>query len=205
MKTIVVNLCSALLGLVCCLPATAQIVFTTNDFPSQIGEYFRGYLFNGGASTTISVGGLPGATNGAQTWDLSWPEESFETIQRTDIVGTDDAGDASTFPYATYAERDTNETDGGEAWRYYSLTNTGRLYYGLDDPVNEPVSGLAVFNAPTIDFPCPLHFGQSWSRTVCWTQVVEGVEILATEFSSQAVVDAYGTVILPIIGPVPRR
>ena len=203
MKKLVFELGLACIGLVCCLPASAQIVFTTNDFPSQIGEYFRGYLFNGGSPSSISVGGLPGATNGPQVWDLSFAQESFEVVQRTDIVGTDDAGDASTFPTATYAERDTNESNGSLAWRYYSFTNTGRVYYGFDDPVDDPVSPVVVFNSPTIDFPCPLQYGQNWSRTVSWTQVVDEFEVLSTEFTSQAVVDAYGTVILPIIGPVP--
>ena len=129
--------------------------------------------------------------------------ESFEVIQRTDIVGTDDAGDASTFPDATYAERDTSESDGGQAWRYYSLTNTGRIYYGFDDPVDEPVTPVAVFEVPTLEFPCPLQFGQSWSRTVDWNQIFLQVKLGSTHFTSQAVVDAYGTVILPTLGAVP--
>jgi hypothetical protein len=199
MKTIILELGSALVGLVCCLPAGAQIVFTTNDFPSRTGEYFRGYL-----GSSVSVGGLPGATNGPQLWDLSFAQNSSEIIQRTDIVDTDDAGDASTFPDATYAERDTDESDSSDqAWRYYSLTNTGRVYYGFDDPIDQPVTPLADFETPTLEFPCPLQFGQSWSRTVDWNQVFLQVKLGSTHFTCQAVVDAYGTVILPTLGAVP--
>jgi hypothetical protein len=198
MKSIVFKLGVALLGSLCCLPAGAQIVFSTNDFPSRIGEYFCGYL---GSSVTVS--GLPGPINGPQSWDFSYSQKNFETIQRTDIVGTDDAGDASTFPAATYAERDTSESDGSQAWRYYSLTNTGRIYYGFDDPLNDPVTPVADFESPTLEFPCPLQFGQSWSRTVDWNQIFLQEILGSTHFTCQAVVDAYGTVILPTLGAVP--
>jgi hypothetical protein len=188
----------AFVGVCCGFPASAQIVFTTNDFPSQVGEYFRGYL-----GSNVTVSGLPGSTNGPQQWDLSFAQTGFETIQRTDIVGTDDAGDASTFPNAAYAERDTSESDGSQAWRYYSLTNSGRIYFGFDDPVNDPVTPVADFEVPTLEFPCPLQFGQSWSRIVDWQQIFLQEDIGSTHFTSQAVVDAYGTVVLPILGAVP--
>jgi hypothetical protein len=112
-------ICSLLLLAV---PAGAQPAFSSSSLPSTAGQYVRAYY-----STNVNVASLLALTNGAQYWDFSQPQQPNETILRTDIVSPDDNDDQASFPDAAYAERDTLEPTNEIAWRYYSLTNHGRL------------------------------------------------------------------------------
>jgi hypothetical protein len=188
-------ICAALL---CAVPAVAQPVFSSSSLPGNVGQYVRAYY-----STNVNVASMLALTNGAQYWDFSAPQQSYESVQRTDIVGPDDAGDAASFPAATYAERDTLEPTNQIAWRYYTLTNQGRVYYGFDDPVNDPVTPLAVFLQPTLDVPASVQSGQTWNRTVDWLNVADSFIVISNHFATSATVDAYGTLVLPSIGSVP--
>ena len=180
------------------LPAVAQTNFSSASLPGTVGNYFRAYY-----STNVNVAALLTLTKGAQTWDFSAGQQSYESIQRTDIVGPDDAGDAASFPAATYAERDTIEPSSQIAWRYYSLTNQGRYYYGLDNPLEVDASPVAIFNSPTLDIPATVQYGQTWSRAVNWSSLFFGFIPMSTDFTETSTVDAYGTLTLPAIGSVP--
>lgn len=180
------------------VPAVAQPVFYSTNLPSTTGQYVRAYY-----STNVNVAPLLALTNGGQYWDFSQPQQANETILRTDIVSPNDAGDGGSFPDATYAERDTMEPANQIAWRYYSLTNAGRLYYGFDAPVDDPVTPLAIFLQPTVDVPASVQLGQTWNRTVDWYNVVMGVYVVSNYFADSSTVDAYGILVLPSIGSVP--
>ena len=187
-------ICAALL---CAVPAVAQPVFSSSSLPGNIGQYVRAYY-----STNVNVASLLALTNGAQTWNFSAGQQSYESIQRTDIVGPDDVGDAASFPAATYAERDTIEPSSQIAWRYYSLTNQGRCYYGARIPVDVPVSPVNVFAQPTLDIPATVQYGQAWNRTVDWYYLINLTVPANTHFTTAATVDAYGTLVLPSLGSV---
>lgn len=178
--------------------AGAQPTFSSASLPANVGQYVRAYY-----STNVNVASMLALTNGAQQWDFSQPQQTYETVMRTDIVGPNDAGDAADIPAATYAERDTLEPANEIAWRYYSLTNQGRLYYGLDNPLDVNASPIAVFEAPTVDIPASVQYGQNWNRTVDWTSLYFGFIVVSNHFTDASTVDAYGTLALPAIGSVP--
>jgi hypothetical protein len=124
-----------------------------------------------------------------------------------DVVPPSDGGQGSNFPEATYAERLTTEATGASSWSYYRIVaNEGRRYYGAFDPVANPSKPITLFDAPTTDFPDRIGYGTNWSRTVDWMGLVDyGIfeSEVAVHFTSQAEVDAYGTVVLPGLGEVP--
>jgi hypothetical protein len=188
-------LVSALLGY--CLSVPAQTVFHSSSLPGHIGDYSRAYL-----STNVNISALIAPGTNAQRWDISQLQQPDELIQRTDIVAADDGGNQASFPGAVFAERDTDEPNSQVAWRYYALTNQGRLYYGFNNPVDDPVTPLVVFDQPTCDIPASVQFGQSWNRSVNWTNTVLVSFLVAYHFTANVQVEAYGTLVLPGIGEV---
>jgi len=179
-----------------CAAASAQVSFYCADLPQQVGDYSRAFY-----STNVNVLPLLGQTGGPQRWDFSQPQHSLEKVWRTDIVSPDEPNPGS-FPNATYAERDTEEPASQIAWRYYSMTNQGRLYYGFNSPGAEGGSAETIFDQPTLDLPCPTQYAQSWSREVTWHDTVLGLPVIY-EFTAYAQVDGYGTVVLPGLGELP--
>jgi hypothetical protein len=179
------------------LEANSQVVFSAADLPSHAGQYSRAYF-----STNADLSALLGQPGGPRRWDFSQPRQPNESIRRTDIVTTDDGGQGASFPDAVYAERDTDEPASQIAWRYYTITNAGRLYYGFYDPVDDPVTPLVVFDHPTLDVPASVQYGQTWNRSVAWTNIFMELPI-AYHFAAGAKVDAYGTLALPDLGEVP--
>jgi hypothetical protein len=203
-------LCGTALGR---LSADAQPVFQATDLPHQTGQYQRAYY-----STNVDLGLLLDGTNGPLYWNLSQPQQTNETILRTDIIPPDDMGGCGCFTDAAYAERDTEEPDNQIAWRYYSLTNQGRLYYGFYKPTQTNyslgypywASPCAGFDSPTLDVPVSVQMGQTWSRSVAWSnQVCVFYYYLwicyavSNYFTADAQVDAYGVLALPEIGELP--
>lgn len=189
-----------LLMAVCCCCARAQIAFSVSALQSQLGDNSSAYI-----SHDVALSNLVGQAGGPQRWDFSQAPAPGESIHRIDIVATDDGGHGASFSSAAYAERETGDTDGTEAWRYYSIgPGLGRTYYGFYQPVDLglPVDPEIDFAVPTIDLPDSIQYGQSWKRSVDWVQFVAGLP-LATHFTAEAVVDAYGTLVLPGIGEVP--
>lgn len=180
------------------VPALAQQVFSSTSLPGAIGQYVRAYY-----STNVNVAALLALTNGPEQWDFSQPQQPDESVMRTDIVGPNDAGDAGDFPAAAYAERDTLEPTNEIAWRYYSFTNQGRIYYGVDNPLDLNASPIAVFEPPTVDIPASVQYGQTWNRTLDWTSLYFGFIVVSNHFTDASTVDAYGTLMLPAIGSVP--
>lgn len=207
---------AVLLGSLLSLAASAQVAFTVSSLPSQVGQYNCSYYstnnLNVSAMLTLSTnnpgGPTPPGGNGsngvAQTWDFSQLEQINETVLRTDIISPADGPDGADFPAATYAEQDTLEPDNQIAWRYYSITNQGRDYYGYYDPPNANAGSLVQFEQPTVDVPATVQYGQTWTRSVAWTGTVLYTVQIDYQFTATATVDAYGTLILPSgIGIVP--
>lgn len=192
-----------------------QPIFSTNSLPCQFGQYNCCYF-----CSNINVSGLltlttnitlgpPGSgpfTNIAQTWDLSAAEQPGDSILRTDIVPVTNGGYYSYFPSASYAEQDTFEPSNVLGWQYYGFgsvgSNTGRIYYGLDEPV-EGASPEAVFTPSVIDIPATVQFNQTWSNSTYWLTLYFEIIVVSNNLSYTATVDAYGTLYLPQIGSVP--
>jgi hypothetical protein len=187
-----------------CLSGNAQIVFFATNLPARAGtDYYRAYLNTIG--TDVST--LLGQSGGPRRWDFSQPQAVGEIIRRTDIVAPSDGGHGAGFSAATYAERDTKESNGQQSWSYYRISNNvGRSYYGFYDANANAACPRKVFSFPTIDLPDGIHYGQTWSRTVDFPDCVDlggAFFQLDVHFTSQSEVDAYGAVVLPRLGEVP--
>jgi hypothetical protein len=152
-------------------------------------------------TTSPGVPGAP-ATNGPQSWNFSQSKQGNEVILRTDIISPSSGLDGGSFPSAGWAEQDTIEPSDENAWRYYSLTNQGRFYYGFAVDTDVDASSLVVFNSSTLDITNTVRYLQTWNRTVTWHGVADGLPV-SYNFTASATVDAFGTLALPTIGPVP--
>lgn len=185
----------------------AGLHFSATNLPSLAGEYNCSYFSTNNVNVeamltfvTNSTGLLPSPTG--PTWDFSQLQQTNEAILRTDIIAPADGMDGGSFPDASYAEQDstitvssTNQT----AWRYYSITNQGRFYYGFYVPGTD-ADGLAVFDPPTLEIPTTVTNGQTWTRTTSWNTTIDGYIPIEYEFSDIATVDAEGTLVLPNLG-----
>lgn len=185
------------------LAVHAQTAFTSADLPSLTGAQYRAYV----TTSEMDVSTRFGVKGGPQRWDFSQPKAADDDIYRVEIVSPADGGKGASFSAAAYAERTTRESGGKQSWSYYRiLPARGRAYYGFYDPVANSAKPETVFSALTIDLPDNLQFGQSWSRSVDFKDVVDlgfAQSQLAIHFTSKAEVDGYGTLVLPGIGEVP--
>jgi hypothetical protein len=185
------------------LAVRAQSTFTSADVPSQIGAQYRAYVTT--AETDMSA--RFGVKGGPQRWDFSQPKGTDDDIYRVEVVSPADGGKGASFPVAAYAERTTRESSGEQSWSYYRIVPAqGRAYYGFYDPVANPAKPETVFSALTVDLPDNLQFGKTWNRSVDFKDVVDlgfSQSDLAVHFTSEAEVDAYGTIVLPGVGEAP--
>lgn len=182
---------------------SAQITFRTTDLPRQVGvDSWRAHVDTAGKD----VRSLLGAKGGPHRWDFSYPAAGGEDVHRMDVVARDDGDKGGDFPQAAYAERVTRAKDGCQNWSYHKvIPGGGRFYYGMRDDCKAPQPDV-VFDAPTIDLPEDIAYGQSWQREVDWQDTIDAgfiVLTVAIHFTNETVVDAYGTVVLPEIGDVP--
>ena len=202
-KTILSHISAAIAA--SCLAAQGQIVFTSADLPSQVGDYYRAYAVAG--TNIIDVTGWAGQPGGPHRWDFSAPPATNEEVWRMDVAPPTDGGHEASFPDATYIERTTVEGTNKVSRSYYRLVpNEGRRYYGAYDPQANPFKPLTEFKPPTTDLPDPIGYGTNWSRTLDWEDRINFLFALcdvAVHFTSRSQVDAYGTVVLPGIGEVP--
>ena len=200
--------CGLLLELAAHAGTTNQFAFLTSTLPSQFGASNR-YFFSKNNAYVASM--LTLATNGngginlptaSQTWDFSALQQPSETVLDTAIVdpaGTPDPGD---FPNAIYAEQDTFEPASASAWRFYGLTDLGRLYDGFYEYLGVNADNNVIFDQNNFDIPARVALGTTWERTVTWGghAVGDPVEYV---FTATNKADAFGTLILPVIGALP--
>jgi hypothetical protein len=190
----------------------AQLQFTTNDLPCQIGQYNCCYLSsNVDVSGYLSLGTnsappIPGGTTPIlQFWEFSQDQQPSESILRTDIISPTNGANGNSFPSASYAEQDTMEPSSVIGWSYYGFsdesTNQGRMYYGCDEPV-AGASPEAVFVPPTVDIPPTVQLGQTWSRSLYWSTLYYELILVSNYLTAYAAVDAIGSLALPGIGTV---
>lgn len=185
------------------MTTSSQTVFTLADLPSSVGDFCRAYV----STNELDVSGLIGTKGGPQRWDFSAQPGADEEVRRIDVVSPQDGGHEAGFGEAGYAERTTRVSNGLQSWSYYAaLPDEGRAYFGFYDPISNPVDPATVFDAPTIDLPARVAYGQTWHREVDFRDLLDlgfiQIDVLI-HFTCDAGADAYGSVVLPGIGEVP--
>ncbi len=187
----------------------AQTSFLATSLPSQPGECNYSYFSSNVDVTSflaLDTSAPPGMPGGAgampQYWDFSQPQQPYETVLQVNIVPAANGGDSEYFQSATYAEMDTMATNNIIGWQYYGFTSSGRVCYGLDEPV-AGASPEAVLAPACVDIPSTVQLNQTWSNQLYWMTLYYQFILVSNYMSYSAVVDAYGTLILPQIGSVP--
>ncbi|MFH1690483.1 MAG: putative Ig domain-containing protein [Candidatus Eisenbacteria bacterium] len=190
------------------LNGRAPVVLTSDDFFDDIGDYYRSWC----NSYNVSVGGLLGFIGGPQTWDFS--TGPTDEVKRFDYVPPDDGDNpgagfhaATRFPDADFSQRMTEETGGGQAWMYLDqVSSVGRTNYGFYWPdANSQTDDWSVFSPAILDFPDPITYADSWFvSTTYYFQMYDLGEVydVKVDLSVNSEADAWGTVILPDLGPV---
>jgi len=183
--------------------AAAQISFSSSDLPVALAAFSKAYV----TTNSVDVSRWISSKGGPQRWDLSQSASPEEEVRTLEIVATSDGGHGADFTAAAFAERTTYASSGGQSWSYYSIAPLqGRQYFGFYDPVSNPAGPEVVFDAPTTDLPAHITFNQTWHREVSFQNVIDlgfsEINVLV-HFSCDAIVDGYGTVILPSLGEVP--
>jgi hypothetical protein len=182
-------------------------ILTSDDFFDELGDYYRSWSND----SNVSVSGLLGVPGGPQTWDFT--SGPTDEIKRFDYVTTDDGDDPGAgfyaidhFPGADFSQRMTEEIGGDQAWMYLDqITGVGRTNYGFYWPDgNGLTNDWSVFAPPILDFPDPMEWGDSWFLTTTYEfQMYDmGVIDVRIDLTVDADVDAWGTVVLPSLGPV---
>ena len=200
---------AAALGVSWTAALPAQITITATDLFNQAGQYYRAYA-NSPNNTSISVSGLLGAPGGPQLWDFTSGPSTV--IYRFDYLAATNALHSADFVTAgaRLAEQKTDEAGVvPQAFLYFAQDPTlGRKTYGFYDPGFSTGIGSeqpqTIFSPPIVDFPATIHYGDSWSCATTYTNTIsfgdpadpEGgyftMDIIY-DYSSTAVVDAYGT------------
>lgn len=204
--------------------AQEPVTLTASDFFNQPGQYYRAYA--NAPQTTVDVSGLLGeAGNQPQAWNfLLGPRD---VIYRYDYLAAAEVPLSTNFPGATLVERKTDESGAGSpAWLFFTQDPTrGRVVQGFwDDGLGavellgikfrlDPPAGL--FNPPLRDFPATISFGDEWTSTTVYTNVLTlddgsgggeedpgGLFDLPqqTTYTATVKVDAFGVVNCPGIG-----
>lgn len=208
------------------LPALAQepVTLTASDFFNQPGQYFRAYA--NAPQTTVDVSGLLGeASNQPQAWNFVLGPQ--DVVYRYDYLAAGEVPESADFPEATLAERKSDESGAQTtAWLFFTQNpSRGRVVQGFYDPGLGSVSLLGiqfrleppagVFQPPLRDFPATISFGDTWTATTVYTNLLTlddgsggGEDDLGgafdlpqqTTYTATARVDAFGVVNCPGIG-----
>lgn len=204
--------------------AQEPVTITASDFFNQPGQYFRAHA--NAPQTTVDVSGLLGeAGNQPQAWNfLVGPRD---VIYRFDYLAAAEAPQSALFPGATVVERKSDEAGVlSPAWLFFTQDPArGRVVQGFWDSSLgavdllgikfrlEPPAGI--FNPPLRDFPATISFGDQWTSTTVYTNLLTlddgsgggeedpgGLFDLPqqTTYTATARVDAFGVVNCPGIG-----
>ncbi len=170
----------------------AQITINQNDLNISFGQQFTEYNLSDSTATGIPV--APGTTGGPQNWvfdQSGYPNGELFQVTLVDPSGTPFQSD---FPSADYAFQ---FTDSLEIFTYFQLTNSALLSlgFGVADPQN-PMA--LVNNPPEVAVPFPTAMGVTWTNNFVFViSPAPGIEIRDST-SSVSVVDAWGTIDIPI-------
>jgi hypothetical protein len=172
---------SAAALLACPAGLQAQPTITAADFFNQPGQYYRAYANASGSPADVSTL-LGTASAQAQAWNFAVGPQ--DVIYRFDYLTASSVPAGTNFPAAVLVEQKTEEPGGSNpAWLFFSQDGSrGRLVHGFYEPGwgdveyiglklrMEPPAGL--FQTPLRDFPDQIRFGDQWSATTVFTNLL---------------------------------
>lgn len=171
-----------------------QITITSDEIPTQFGYQMYEYMVYDTTGAGIAVN--PGPAGGPQNWSFTTTAYPNGFTELTDIVDPATTAFASEFSDADFAYHTAG--DSGDVFYYLKNTTTELegLGYGLS---GSPVPFVVHYNPPEIWLTYPLTMGTSWhSETADTTGDPSTGTLLIDRRVSDVVVDAYGTITLPI-------
>ena len=171
----------------------AQITITDTDV-SNVFVVGNSATVHSAATTTFDIGTAGGGNN----WDFSGLQstETFEILS-VDIVTTPYA---SEFPSANYATYSQGEYSGypAEIWSYLSVNGTlSNLGQAM---ITSAFPGILITlkdNPAGIELQLPMTYNTSWSQNYTETIYYSGNPLDSTSYSTDVVVDAWGTMTMP--------
>jgi hypothetical protein len=182
------------------------VVLGPNDHPGP-GDHAVTRTNAIGSVVALEDGFLAGGRD--RHWDFTALDGLTSEVRHIEYVGVDDGGidGPSLFPGATFAARRTNPAGGRvDGWTYYSETDGGRLLHGAYLDAARPAEQLdpaVVQRPPVLALPAPLSFGQEWTVRSSYELTLDVLGPITTEQTEtiESRVDAFGTVLLPGLGP----
>lgn len=184
--------------------AHAQIVISNADMFGTPGESFLAdYRETPDKDIGFNVNpDLFGDKGGPRSWNLdSLP---FEDVYRFDYLSLSQGGtNALLFPLANLIEQRTVESSNSHLWKYLKQApGTGRQSFGfVQDDILGGIDRVS-YGKPLLEIPEPLHYGDSWTAEIAFTNTVNTISMI-THYASADTVDAFGTLYLPNLGALP--
>ncbi len=175
----------------------AQITIDSNEYDFAFGKMISQYSL---VDTTGN--GLPvnvGSTGGPQTWafeEAAFPGGEFFTLTIVDPATTPFA---DSFPAAdhTWFATDTSANDTFRTYSYLNHTPTGLFSLGFGGVFGD-FQTLVVNDPPELVFPFPTMLNTTWEYQSTTADTFSGGLVLLDTTEAQYVVDAWGTVNVPI-------
>ncbi len=197
-KRLLVGIGVVILAAFLSTPARAQVTLSAQEVYHSIGEYSLSY-FRSNLDLTAIIG-----NPGSNYWDFSQPQASDEVIASMIVVPVSDGGNGGDFTGATFALRYLGGAFSETNWEYYELDPTnGLVFYGSYEDVGSGASPATPITPASAILPWQMHFGDSWTIAYDFNVTDPLFGVIPVIYSSTSTVDAYGTMALPGIGPVP--
>jgi hypothetical protein len=177
--------------------ARAQASLSAVDVYHAIGEYDQSY-FRSNIDLSVFIG-----NPGSNYWDFSQPRAANEVVARMDVVPVSDGGNGGAFTGATFALRYEGGANSETSWEYYSLDSTiGLVLYGTYEAAGYGSNPSIPIDPPTSVLPWLVQYGDSWTTAYAFNVTDPLFGVIPVSYTSTSTVDAYGTMVLPGIGPV---
>ena len=178
--------------------ARAQATLSADDVYNLIGEYSLSY-FRSNIDLVAFIG-----KPGSNYWDFSQPQASNDVVARMDVVAVSDGGHGVDFAGAIFALRYEGGAFSETDWDYYELDPTnGLFYYGSYEVVGGGANPATPITPPTSVLPWLVQYGDSWTNVYSFNVTDPLFGVIPVAYTGINEVDAYGTLVLPGIGPVP--
>jgi hypothetical protein len=165
----------------------SQITIDWTELPHDIGDSTHHWIANGMVPVDV---GDPG---GPQTWTFDTSDSGFLELRHIEDVATSPF--AAHFPTANLLHVDNAPDD--TTFVYNMLSSSEMIWLGMAGFINDtPV--VMVYNPPAQMLALPLQMGTTWQGYGACADTVSPQNYTLLEYYYDNVVDAYGTLNIPM-------